>query len=197
MARDRRSRPDWPGRDDPPLLPDLGHALFEPHVRLTLAGFCAFALAVVLLADGLARWERSPIFPVTTGELWLAVGLGAAIGVAMAVTERFQLIRMRANIPAFQHAPPWERRQWKHLKWNLLLNGWYILLVLAVPFWFAALAFSQRYAALTAMPPVLPPPWSLLVILPAGLAAIAVRFAGNFRLVGKVQAELTAAPPRP
>jgi hypothetical protein len=148
----------------------MSRALFSPNLRLAWAVGSAALLAAFLIGDWTARgqgWES--FLAPTSGDLWLAVGLGALVGVTGCVWERYLLIHRRADQLAFHRAPLAERLGWRHQWPNLQQNGWFLLLMFALIGWCA---------------------WSWVFVLPPLLATNAVMFACNRRLVAGFRAEL-------
>jgi hypothetical protein len=95
------------------------------------------------------------------------------VGLAGLLWER-SLLRYRREFLLIFHRTPLPRRLgWKHQRPNLLLNGWFLLVLFAVIGWSAAAG---------------------VFVLPALFAANAAQFAGNRRLAAEFHAELLHDP---
>lgn len=147
----------------------LSRWLFEPRLRLAWSAASAVLLAWLLGFDLVLRGDGFPILAPTAEDLWLATGLGAALGAVGIGLERFQLTHRRAENLAFHRADLCERITWRHQWGNLLGNGWYVVLLIALPVWCA-------YSGILPFAPI--------------LAVNAVMPVGNLRLAARFRAEL-------
>lgn len=162
-----------PARGDTAVA--FSRALHSPGFRLCVVCGFAVPLAWFLASDWQARAAGLPSdLAPTAADLWLATGIGAAVGAVVAVWERFLLTRRRADQLAFHRAPMPARLGWRIQRVNLRQNGWVMALLVALLGWCAW--------------------WRVAPLTPA-LAGGVVCFASNRRLAAEFQAELGGRVP--
>jgi hypothetical protein len=143
--------------------------LYNPRWRLAWSAGTALAAAALLGADWLLRRGGHAALAPSAAALWISVSLGAALGAAAALWERYLFGNRRGFLLAFHRAPLSERLRWRYQKTNLLVSGWLLLAVLALIGW---CVHSGAF------------------VLPALFALNAVQFAANSRSAGRFNEEL-------
>jgi hypothetical protein len=106
--------------------------------------------------------------------LYQSIGLGAVLGLAGLLWERYMFGRQREFLLAFNRDSLRERLRWKYQRKNLLLSGWVLLALFGLLGWCL---------------------YQWVFVLPAVFSADAVLFAGNSRVAGEFQMELRQANP--
>jgi hypothetical protein len=99
--------------------------LYNPTARLVWAAGSAAVTAACVAADWRLREQTGSSFMApSVVALDLSIVLGAVLGVAGSLWERYLFRHQREFLLAFHRAPLGERLRWVYQRRNLLLNGW-------------------------------------------------------------------------